>query len=210
MRVAFALMIVPLLGCSESDPEFAVSQWDDGVEKILPTVQGLHADVGAGAPGLWERSSAQAEEGDQSWHFGDGVTFPSLSNAALLTPDFEAGRRSFLRFAYWVDVPTLSPDTGKDGLVVEGQIEDEDWVQLELNGGYPYILDPVTLGSSIPLSNGIIAGTGREWVDDYVELPDAEIEQEIRFRFRFGADIDDADNMGEGIYIDDVEFLIVE
>ncbi|MCA9711284.1 MAG: hypothetical protein KDK70_35930 [Myxococcales bacterium] len=138
------------------------------------------------------------------------MTYPSLANSSLLTPDFEAGRQSFLRFAYWSDVATLSPMTGTDGLVVEGQIEDEDWVLLELHHGYPFTLDQIVLGSSISLGSGIIAGTGREWVDDWVELPGAEIGQEIRFRFRFGGDIDAANNMGEGIYIDDVEFLIVE
>lgn len=211
MRVALAMMMIPLLaGCSEPDPDFAVSQWEDGVEISRPISDSLQPAVGSTAPGLWAKSTDQAKEGENSWHFGDGMTFPTLANASLRSPEFEAGRRSFLRFSYWSDIPTLSPTSGTDGLVVEGQVEDEDWVQLELNGGYPYVLDEIALGSSISLGTGIIAGTEREWVDDWVEFPDIEAGQPIRFRFRFGGDIEANNNMGEGIYIDAAEYLIVE
>lgn len=210
MRIALASMIPLLLGCSESNPDFAVSQWEDGVEVTMPPSESLQPAVGSTAPGLWAKSTAQARDGENSWHFGTGMTFPTLANASLRSPEFEAGRQSFLRFSYWSDIPTLSATTGTDGMVVEGQIENGDWVQLELNGGYPYVLDETALGSSLSLGNGMIAGTDREWVDDWVELPDAEPGQPIRFRFRFGGDIEEGNNMGEGIYIDAAEFLIVE
>jgi hypothetical protein len=209
MRVALAM--IPLLaGCAELDPEFSTSQWFDGVEESRPTAQGLHADIGAAAPGLWARSTLQVRNGESSWHFGDGVTYPMFVNASLLTPDFDAGRRSFLRFSYWVDVQPFSEATAKDGAVVEGQVEDGEWVLLEPHGGYPYTLDETTVGSQLGLREGLLSGNDRQWRDDYVELPDAEPGDSIRFRFRFGTDIDTSNNMGEGLYIDDVELLTVE
>jgi hypothetical protein len=209
MRVALAM--IPLLtGCSELDPGFSTAQWFDGVEETRPTEQGLHTDFGGSAPGLWARSTNQTKTGESSWHFGDGVTYPMFVDASLRTPEFEAGRTSFLRFSYWCDVQPFSESTAKDGAVIEAQVANGDWILLEPEGGYPYTLDESAVGSQLGLREGLFSGTDREWHDDYVELTEAEPGDAIRFRFRFATDIDTSNNMGEGLYIDDVEFLIVE
>jgi len=209
MRVALAM--IPLLsGCSEPDPDFAVSQWFDGVETTGSLSESLHTDSASSAPGLWARSMAQARSGESSWHFGDGTTYPVLTSAWLETPAFEAGRQSFLSFSVWTDVPTLSPSTATDGLIVEGQIDGGEWVHLEPAGGYPYVIDQIVLASPLYINKGAFAGTEREWIDTWVEMPEAEPGAMVQFRFRFGTDIDATNNMGEGAYVDDVEFLIVE
>ena len=38
----------------------------------------------------------------------------------------------------------------------------------------------------------------------------AEPGQTVRFRIRFGCDIDGSNNMGAGFFVDDVEFLVIE
>lgn len=210
MRVAALAMILLLPGCAELEPDFSTSQWEDGVEDNRPTLQGLHADSASMLPGLWGRSSDQAKTGTSAWHFGDGTTYVTLANASLETPDFEAGRLNFLRFSYWVDIAALSMTTATEGGVVEAQVEDGDWTHLELAGGYPFTLDEITTGSRLSIGKGVIAGDGREWVDDYVELPDVEPGMMIRFRFRVSTDINGANNTGEGLYIDDVEFLTAD
>jgi hypothetical protein len=209
MRVALA-MILLLGGCAELEPDFSTPEWFDGVEENVPTGVGLHTDSASGLPGRWARSTAQANTGDSSWHFGDGLGYDTLVNASLLTPDFEAGRVSFLRFSYWSDVATLSDDAATDGAVVEVQVGTEDWIMLDLHGGYPYTLAEIVVGSRLFIGEGVLAGDDQQWHDEYVEFADAEPGEPIRFRFRFSTDIDPANNMGEGLYIDDVEFLIVE
>lgn len=214
MRVALAMIpLVPLLmgGCSELDPNYAVSQWTDGVEmeENRPTPQSLHT-VGLNLPGQWARTMDQAYEGSFSWRFGDGSSWPTGCDASLETPDFEAGRASFLRFAWYSDIPPLSPDTALDGAVIEVQVENEPWELLTPNGGYPFTLDPVQIGSPLSNGEGILSGNDRQWREDYVGFDAAELGQTIRFRFRFGCDIDAADNTGAGLFIDDVEYLIVE
>lgn len=211
MRVA-VVMISLLAGCSELDPGFSTSQWFDGVEETRPTEQGLHAAPNGAAPGQWATTRTMAKTGEAAWRFGDGLSYPALSNASLLTPQFEAGSLSLLRFSYWSDIQPLSASaaTATDGAVVEAQVEDGAWVVLEPHGGYTHTLDQVVLGSPLSLGAGVYSGNDRQWRDDYVELADAEPGQMIRFRFRFGCDIDPANNMGEGFFIDDVEFLIVE
>ena len=211
MRVALAVVLL-LSGCSELDPEFAVSDWFDGVEITRPTTQGLHPEANSSGPGEWSRDTTRAKEGEYAWHYGDGVSYPMLSNASLRTPEFEAGTRSFLRFSYFSDVQPLSEGSGTatDGAVLEGQLDDGEWFSLEPNGGYTHTLDQVVLGSPLSLGTGVIAGDDREWHDDFVEFPDALPGQAIRFRFRFGCDIDSANNIGEGLFIDDVEYLIIE
>jgi len=207
MRVVLA--IIPLLaGCSELDPEFAISQWFDGVEENRPTAQGLH--TATNAPGEWATTSERAREGSTSWHFGQGGSWPTLCDASLLTPDFEASRVGFLRFAYYSDLPSLSEETATDGATIEVQVEGEPWRRLETHGGYPYLLDPFTIGSPHALREGILAGDDGEWHDDYVVLDDTEPGQTLRFRFRFGCDVDPVNNSGEGLYLDDVEYLILE
>lgn len=209
MRVALAM--IPLLaGCSELEPDFTTSQWFDGVEETRPTMQGLHTDSASSLPGLWARSTAQAKTGESSWHFGDGTGYITLANASLETPNFEAARLNFLRFSYWTDIRPLSMDTTRDGAVVEVQVDDGDWTQLELAGGYPYILDEIATGSRLSIGEGVIAGDDREWHDDYVELTDVEPGAMLVFRFRVSTDIEGTDNMGEGLYIDDVEFLTAD
>lgn len=210
MRVVLA-MILLVSGCAELEPDFSTSQWFDGVEDNRPTLQGLHADSASSLPGLWDSSTAQAKTGSSSWHFGDGTSYPTLANASLETPDFEAGRLNFLRFSYWVDIKALSMDTTLEGGVVEVQVgEDGEWTHLELEGGYPYTLDEIATGSRLSIGKGVIAGEDREWRDDYVAVPDAEPGATIRFRFRVSTDINGENNMGEGLYIDDVEFLIAD
>ncbi len=212
MRVALAIILLSLSGCAELDPTFSTSQWFDGVEENRPTSQGLHTGPASANPGEWAVSGAQTRSGESAWHFGDGVGYPALSNASLLTPEFEAGVASFLRFSYFSDIQPLSDSakTATDGAVVEAQVGDGEWVTLEPHGGYTHTIDQVVLGSPLSLGGGVFSGNDREWHDDYVELTDAEPGDAIRFRFRFGCDIDGSNNMGEGFYVDDVEFLIVE
>lgn len=210
MRVVLA-MILLVSGCAELEPDFSTSQWVDGVEDNRPTLQGLHADTASSLPGLWGRSTTQAKTGSSSWHFGDGTTYVTLANASLETPDFEAGRLNFLRFSYWVDIQALSMDTTLEGGVVEAQVGvDGEWTHLELEGGYPYTLDEIATGSRLSIGEGVIAGDEREWHDDYVAVTDAEPGEMIRFRFRVSTDINGENNMGEGLYIDDVEFLTAD
>lgn len=209
MRVALASFLL-LAGCSEPNPDFSVSMWFDGDEEVRPTAQGLHPAANSANPGEWARSGEQVRSGDSAWHFGDGTTYPALSNASLLTPDFEAGSASFLRFSYWSDIQALSQATATDGLVIEAQVGTGDWIMLEPTGGYTHTLDQVVLGSPLSLGEGLLSGNDREWRDDYVELRDAEAGDEIRFRFRFGCDIDPSNNVGAGFFIDDVEFLVIE
>lgn len=209
MRVALAMTLL-LTGCAELEPDFSTSQWFDGVEVNQPSGVGLHAaDSASSLPGLWARSTAQAKSGESSWHFGDGTGYTTLANASLETPSLDAGRLNFLRFSYWSDVPTLSMETAKDGAVVEASVDGGDWVLLEPHGGYPYTLDEVTVGSRLFIGEGVLAGTDREWHDEYVEV-EAEPGAMVTFRFRFSTDIDGTNNMGEGLYIDDAEFLIAE
>lgn len=211
MRAAALATIFLLTGCAELEPDFSTQEWFDGVEETRPTMQGLHTDTASGLPGLWGRSTAQAKTGTSSWHFGDGMGYVTLANASLETPDFEAGRLNFLRFSYWSDVPTLSMDSATDGAVVEGQVEGGEWELLPLEGdGYPYVLDEIVVGSRLSIGEGVIAGDDREWHDDYVALSGVEAGTTIRFRFRFSTDIDGTNNIGEGLYIDDVEFLVAE
>lgn len=210
MRAAALATILFLAGCTELEPDFSTSQWFDGVEETRPTMQGLHTDSASALPGLWARSTAQAKTGESSWHFGDGTGYATLANASLETPDFEAARLNFLRFSYWSDVATLSMDTATDGAVIEAQVGDGDWTQLEPVGGYPYTLDAIVVGSRLSIGEGVIAGTDRTWHDDYVELADVEPGTTIRFRFRFSTDIDGTNNVGEGLYIDDVELLTAD
>lgn len=209
MRVALAM--IPLLaGCSEPDPTFSTSQWFDGVEETRPTEQGLHTGLNSALPGLWAVSGGQTRTGDSAWHFGDGIGYPALANASLLTPDFEAGSTSFLKFSYFSDIQPLSAETATDGAVVEAQVADGEWIVVEPHGGYTHTLDQVVLGSPLAIGVGLLSGNDREWHDDYVEINDAEKGDLVRFRIRFGCDIDGTNNIGEGFYIDDVEFLIVE
>lgn len=210
MRTEALATILLLAGCAELEPDFSTSQWSDGVEDTRPTRQGLHTEAASALPGLWARSSVQAKSGRSSWHFGTGTGYATLVNASLETPDFDAGRLSFLRFSYWSDVRPLSATTATDGAVVEAQVADGDWTIVELAGGYPYTLDEIAVGSRLSIGKGVIAGDDREWHDDYVELTDVEPGTPIRFRFRFSSDIDPANDVGEGLYIDDVEFLIAE
>jgi hypothetical protein len=210
MRAAALATILLLAGCAELEPDFSTQQWFDGVEETRPTMQGLHTDSASGLPGLWARSTAQARTGTSSWHFGDGTSYATLANASLETPDFEAGRLSFLRFSYWSDVRPFSPNTATDGAIVEVQVGDGGWEHIDLVGGYPYTLSETAVGSRLSIREGMIAGDDREWHDDYVELTDVEPGTTVRFRFRFSTDIDGSNNMGEGLYIDDVEFLIAE
>jgi hypothetical protein len=209
MRVALAMTLL-LVGCAELEPDFSTSQWFDGVEENRPTGLGLHTDAASALPGLWARSTARARTGQSSWHFGDGSGYATLANASLVTPQLEAGRLSFLRFSYWSDVPTLTVGTATDGAVVEAKVDDGDWVLLELHGGYPYTLDQITVGSRLFIGRGVLAGTDREWHDEYAELVDVEPGAMVTFRFRFSTDIDGTNNMGEGLYLDDVEFLVAQ
>ena len=209
MRVVLAM--IPLLaGCSELDPNFAVSKWYDGVEmeENRPTPQSLHT-VGINLPGTWGRTMDQASEGAFSWRFGDGLTWPAPCDASLQTPEFEAGHASFLRYAWYSDIPPLSPSSALDGAIVEVQIDGEAWEPVDPNGGYPYVLDPVQIGSPLSHGEGILSGNDRQWHDDYVGI-ETTPGQMVRFRFRFGCDIDPSNNMGEGFFVDDVEYLIVE
>jgi hypothetical protein len=209
MRVALAM--IPLLaGCSELEPDFSTSQWFDGVEESRPSGQGLHTDTASSLPGLWARSTAQAKTGASAWHFGDGIGYVTLANASLETPAFEAGRLSFLRFSYWSDIRPLSMDTTNDGCVVEAMIDGGEWTLLGLEGGYPYTLDEISVGSRLSIGEGVLAGDDREWHDDYAEVPDAEPGAMVTFRFRCSTDIDGANNMGEGLYVGDVEFLTAD
>lgn len=204
--------MIPLLaGCSELDPNFAVSEWYDGVEMAenRPTPQSLHT-VGIALPGQWQRTDEQATEGTMAWRFGDGATWPTLCDAPLQTPDFDAVPTSFLRFAYFSDIPPLSPTTALDGAIVEYQLDNEPWEQLTPAGGYPYTLDPIAVGSPLSIGEGLLSGNDRQWHDDYVRFDGGEEGQMVRFRFRFGCDIDASDNVGAGLFIDDVELLIVE
>lgn len=211
MRAAALAMILLLPACAELEPDFSTSQWIDGVEDTRPTLQGLHTDSASALPGLWARSNAQVKSGSSSWHFGDGTGYATLTNASLETPDFDAGRLNFLRFSYWVDIKPLSTDTTTDGAVVESQVGDDgEWTHVELASGYPYTLDEITTGSRLSIGSGVIAGDDREWHDDYVELSDVEPGTKIRFRFRASTDINPDNDMGEGLYIDDVEFLTAD
>ncbi len=208
MRAALAMLVL-LTGCSELDPSFAVSMWTDDVEQTGLISERLHA-LGA-QPGEWARTSDRGHgDSEMSWRFGDGSTYPSLCEASLRTPEFEAGATSFLRFAYFSDLQPLSATNATDGVVVEGQIEDGEWVLLEPNEGYPTQLDQLVVGSPFGVMQGLFSGNDREWHEDYVELPDAARGDMVRFRFRFGCDIDAANNVGEGFFVDDAEFLIVE
>jgi len=209
MRVALAMSLL-LCGCAELEPDFSTSQWFDGVEESRPTGLGLHTDSASALPGLWARSTTRAKTGESSWHFGNGTGWDTLTNASLQTPEFDVGRLSFLRFSYWSDVPTFSPSTTRDGAVVEAQLDGGEWFMLELHDGYPYTLDETTTGSRLTLGEGVIAGTDREWHDEYVELVDAEPGQKVRFRFRFSSDTDATNDVGEGFYVDDAEFLTAE
>lgn len=210
MRVALAMVLL-LSGCSEPDPNFAVSQWSDSVEEILSISESLHAtDSASAAPGLWARSMGQARTGEFAWHCGDGTSYEPRQSASLETPEFEAGRQSFLRFSVWTDMPTLSMTTATDGLIVEGRIGEGEWNLLDPDGGYPYQIDQIVVASPLFINQGAFSGTDREWRDTWVEIPDAEKGDMVTFRFRFGTDIDGTNNMGEGVYIDDAEFLIVE
>jgi hypothetical protein len=214
MRVALAMtlpLISSLAGCAELEPDFSTSQWLDDMEMNRPSGLGLHTpDTASALPGLWARSTARANSGENSWHFGDGTSYGTLVNASIVTPELEAGRLNFLRFSYWSDVPTLSMRTATDGAVVEARIDGGEWVLLDVAGGYPYTLDEVTVGSRLFIGKGVIAGTDREWHDEYVELLDAAPGSMVTFRFRFSSDIDGTNNMGEGLYIDDVEFLTAQ
>ena len=207
MRYALAMAVL-LGGCTELDPNFSVSQWYDNVEENRPTPQQLHTE--GGQPGEWARTTEQAREGESSWRFGDGSSWPSLCDASLQTPEFEAGERSFLRFSYYSDIPLVSEFGVSDGAVVEVQVDEEPWRVLETHEGYPYVLDGLVIGSPLSLNEGVLSGDDRTWHDDYVEADEAEPGQSLRFRFRFGCDIDASDNQGAGLFIDDVEYLIVE
>ncbi|MCX4241458.1 hypothetical protein [Paraliomyxa miuraensis] len=221
MRVALAITVrstlplallaaMPSAGCSEPNPNFSVAMWFDGVEESRPTEQGLHPGPNSSAPGEWSTTTSMANNGDTAWHFGDGTTYPRLSNASLLTPEFDAGSTSFLRFSYYSDIQPLSDSTATDGLVVEAQVEGGEWTSLEPHGGFTHTLDQVVLGSQLSLGEGVLSGNDRQWHDDYVELGDTEPRDQVRFRFRFGCDIDESNNIGSGFFIDDVEFLVIE
>lgn len=212
MRVAVAMIPLLLGGCSELDPNFAVSQWYDGVEmeENRPTPQSMHT-VGINLPQQWMRTQDQAYEGSFSWRFGDGIGWgPAGCNASLESPLFESGRASFLRFAWYSDIPPFSPTTARDGAIIEVQVDNEAWEQVTPEGGYPFTLDEVQIGSPLSIGEGMLSGNDRQWREDYVGYDGTEPGQMIRFRFRFGCDIDTMNNTGAGLFIDDVEYLIVE
>ncbi len=202
------MLVLSVGGCSELDPDHAVSMWADDVEEARSPADQLSAP--GAQPGEWLRTSDRGHDSEMSWRFGDGTTYPSLCEASLITPDFEAGRTSYLRFSYFSDLPALSAMTATDGAVVEGQIDDGEWFELIPDGGYPFVLDQLVVGSPFSLSQGMLSGNDRTWHDDFVTITDAMPGQMVRFRFRFGCDIDPANNMGEGLFIDDAEFLVVE
>ena len=112
MRVVLAMMIPLLAACAEPNPAFSTSMWFDGMEEVRPTEQLLHAGPNSTNPGEWARTTEMANNGSNAWRFGDGTSYPVLSNASLLTPDFEAGSQSFLRFSYWSDIQPLSEASG--------------------------------------------------------------------------------------------------
>jgi hypothetical protein len=143
----------------------------------------------SGAVDLWHLTSNQAHSGDSAWYCGIEGAFEyshNMENALELIP-LEIGQNSVLSFWCWYEFTTY----GTDGVYVE--INDgSGWNTLDFIGSGG-ALGALTIGNN--------------WLEYTYDLSRYPAGTQLTLRFRF---ISDAEDVAEGVYIDDVTIIGVE
>jgi hypothetical protein len=140
-------------------------------------------------------------EGACCWKCGGDSSSPygAFLDAALETPEFPIGVRTALTFWHWMcaDTSSVYPGECYDGGVVELCLPGGEWVQLEPDGGYPYVFRG---GQFCPFEAGIPCFSGAfDWRRERFDLSSHAGLGKIRFRFGSNQSM----NL-EGWYVDDV------
>jgi hypothetical protein len=169
-------------GGFEIADSFIVAVGANGLEDDMESGEGVWSH--SGALDLWHRSSNRSHSGVWSWYCGAEGLFEYGINmdASLSTPFFPVGPDVELSFWCWYECATY----GTDGVYVDVS-DGSGWVTLDF------------LGSGGALG---ALSVGNDWLEYTYDLSDFPPGTSIALRFRFVSD--DDQELGEGVYIDDV------
>ncbi|MCP4249082.1 MAG: hypothetical protein GY778_18715, partial [bacterium] len=143
--------------------------------------------------------------GLRAWKCGSpdsGWVYPTMLDAALVTPVVPLTPHTELRFWHWNRVQ-IGPHFGAaaDGGLVEASINGGAWQQIYPQTGYDFLVATTYPPGPFPPNTPVFSGWF-PWREAVFEI--TGYEGTIQFRFRFGSN-DEPIGMGhEGWYIDDV------
>jgi immune inhibitor A len=175
----FALTIGEAAGLSEDfESDFNASGWSSAA--VAPSVQNQ-----------WHRTQTRVQGGAYAAKFGSANALGSGTNeqqtyslnedAVLVSPGFFLPANSQLSFSSWIDSETNGGTGAWDGGRVEISLAGGPWVPLELDGGYPYVIE-FNAGTALAGSN-VIAGSSGGWRRFVADLTGYSGPARIRFRF---------------------------
>jgi len=135
-------------------------------------------------------------------------TYRNDQDAAIVSPGFHLAPNSQLAFWSWIDAETNGGTGAWDGGRAEISLNGGPWLPLEVDGGYPYIVE-FNAGTALAGAN-VIAGHSNGWRRYVADL--SAYAGPARVRFRFAADDQNVptNSVGalvryyEGWYLDDV------
>jgi M6 family metalloprotease-like protein len=202
----FALTIGEAAGLSEDfESDFTASGWSSG--PISPSVQDD-----------WHRTQTRAQAGSYAAKLGStnalGVgsneqqTYANDQDAALESPGFYLAANSQVSFWSWIDSETNGGTGAWDGGRLEISLAGGPWTPLEVDGGYPYIIE-FNSGTALDGSN-VVSGSSGAWRKFTADLTGYSGPARIRFRFVSDNQNEPRNSSGglvryyEGWYVDNV------
>ncbi len=144
--------------------------------------------------------------GNTSWKSGDNGSegYRSRVDGILTSPSFDIDGDATLTFWHWMDAEEFpyDPEMASDGGIVQLSIDGGIWIQIEPEGGYPFLCAGMM---NSPFDEGTPIYSGYfDWSEAVFILED--LHGSARIRFRFGSDRWTQGEF-EGWYIDDVYLL---
>ncbi len=204
--IDFALTIGEGDGLAEDfESDFLASGWTSN--KVAPSpFDEWHRTGVRTRGGAWAAKVGSLNPLDTGTN--EDQTYRNDQDAALVSPGFQLAPNAQLTFWSWIDSETNGGTGAWDGGRVEISLNGGAWIPLEVDGGYPYMIE-FNAGTALAGAN-VIAGHSSGWRRFVADL--SAYAGPARIRFRFASDDQNlpTNNFGalvryyEGWYIDDV------
>jgi M6 family metalloprotease-like protein len=204
--IDFALTIGEGDGLSEDfESDFLASGWTTNAVAPSPFNEwhrtGVRARGGAWASKLGSPNPLGTGTNEEQ-------TYRNDQDAALVSPGFQLVPNSQLTFWSWVDSETNGGTGAWDGGRAEISLSGGAWLPLQVDGGYPYIVE-FNAGTALSGAD-VIAGHSNGWRRFVADLSAYAGPARVRFRFATDDQSVPTNNNGalvryyEGWYLDDV------
>ncbi|MEZ5359280.1 MAG: C10 family peptidase [Candidatus Zixiibacteriota bacterium] len=148
----------------------------------------------------WHTDTYRSHSGTTSWKSGglNGNEYSDILDGGLITPPFLLPVDAQLTFWHWIDAETDDSISAVDGALVMFRSNEEDWVQITPDGGYPYV---TAENEASPFETGTSCFSGTsEWEQLTFDLSSFSGMGQVLFRFG-----SDGATTQEGWYIDDIQ-----